>query len=193
MSGDAVEGDLVALEMLREGGFGLPSARVVERLGSVDSERAISLIALAAHDIPHVFSPAALAEAEAARPATHGRPRGLARSRRSSPSTRPTPRTTTTRSTPRPTPTPPIRAASSSPSPSPTSPITSAPARRSTRRRWSAAIRSISPTASCRCCPSASPTISARCAPHEDRPALAVRMILGADGRKTPPHVSIAS
>ena len=70
MSGDAKEGDLVALEMLREGRFGLPSARVVERLGSVASERAVSLIALAAHDIPHVFAPAALAEAETARPAT---------------------------------------------------------------------------------------------------------------------------
>ncbi len=70
LSGDAAEGDLVALEMLREGRFGLPSARVVERLGSVQSERAISLIALTAHNIPHVFSPAALADAEAARPAT---------------------------------------------------------------------------------------------------------------------------
>ena len=70
LSADAAEGDLVALEMLREGRFGLPSARVVERLGSVASERAISLIALAAHAIPHVFSPAALADAEAAPPAT---------------------------------------------------------------------------------------------------------------------------
>ncbi len=69
LSADAAEGDLVALEMLREGRFGLPSARVVERLGSVQSERAISLIALAAHNIPHVFSQAALADAEAARPA----------------------------------------------------------------------------------------------------------------------------
>jgi ribonuclease R len=70
MSGEAIEGDLVALEMLREGGFGLPTARVVERLGSVASERAISLIALAAHNIPHVFTPATLAQAEAARPAS---------------------------------------------------------------------------------------------------------------------------
>jgi ribonuclease R len=70
MGGGAAEGDLVALEMLREGRFGLPSARVVERLGAVGTERAISLIALAAHDIPHVFSEAALREAAAARPAT---------------------------------------------------------------------------------------------------------------------------
>ena len=70
LSAGAAEGDLVALEMLREGRFGPPSARVVERLGSINCERAASLIALAQHNIPHVFSPAALAEAEAARPAT---------------------------------------------------------------------------------------------------------------------------
>ncbi len=69
MSAGAAEGDLVALETLREGRFGLPTARVVERLGSVKSERAISLIAITAHGIPNVFSPAALAEAEQARPA----------------------------------------------------------------------------------------------------------------------------
>ena len=70
MNGGAVEGDLVALEMLREGRFGLPSARVVERLGAVGGEKAISLIALATHNIPHVFTETALAAAAAARPAT---------------------------------------------------------------------------------------------------------------------------
>ncbi len=70
LAGEAREGDLVALELLREGRFGMPSARVVERLGAVDTERAVSMIALAAHDIPHVFSAAALAEAENARPVT---------------------------------------------------------------------------------------------------------------------------
>jgi ribonuclease R len=69
MSDGAVEGDLVALETLREGRFGLPTARVVEKLGSVKSERAISLIAITAHGIPNVFSAAALREAEEARPA----------------------------------------------------------------------------------------------------------------------------
>jgi len=70
MAGEAREGDLVALELLREGRFGLPSARVVERLGSVDTERAVSMIALAAHGIPHVFSAATLREADEAKPAT---------------------------------------------------------------------------------------------------------------------------
>jgi ribonuclease R len=69
MAGEAAEGDLVALETLREGRFGLPTARVVERLGSLKSEKAISLIALSTHQIPYVFSDAALAEAAQARPA----------------------------------------------------------------------------------------------------------------------------
>ncbi|HLW89711.1 MAG TPA: ribonuclease R [Roseiarcus sp.] len=69
MNEGAAEGDLVALEPIREGRFGLPTARVAEKLGSLKSESAISLIAIATHQIPYLFSPAALAEAEAARPA----------------------------------------------------------------------------------------------------------------------------
>ncbi len=68
--GDARDGDLVAVEVAaRRSGYGLPSARVTERLGSLVSERAISLIAIHAHSIPHVFPPTAIAEAEAAKPA----------------------------------------------------------------------------------------------------------------------------
>jgi ribonuclease R len=69
MSEGAENGDLVALEPVRSGGFGLPTARVVEKLGSLKSESAISLIAINAHQIPYVFPPPALAEADAARPA----------------------------------------------------------------------------------------------------------------------------
>ena len=75
MGGEAEDGDLVAIEPLREGRFGPPSARVVESLGSVASERAVSLIALATHHIPYIFSPASLKEAEAARPARLAPPR----------------------------------------------------------------------------------------------------------------------
>ncbi|ALK09354.1 Ribonuclease R [Blastochloris viridis] len=67
--GDAEDGDLVSADLVRQGRFGLSTARVREKLGSVASERAISLIALLAHGIPHVFPPAVLQEAEAARPA----------------------------------------------------------------------------------------------------------------------------
>jgi ribonuclease R len=67
---DAKDGDLISVELLRGRGYGLPSGRVKEKLGSLKTERAVSLIAIHAHEIPNVFPPAALAEAEAAKPAT---------------------------------------------------------------------------------------------------------------------------
>jgi ribonuclease R len=66
----AADGDLVAVEVSRHGRFGLPSGRVVELFGSLKTERAVSLIAIHAHDIPHVFTRAILAEAEAAQAAS---------------------------------------------------------------------------------------------------------------------------
>jgi ribonuclease R len=65
----AEDGDLVSAMMTRRSRFGLPQARVLEKLGSVKSEKAVSLVAIHIHSIPNVFSPAALAEAESARPA----------------------------------------------------------------------------------------------------------------------------
>ena len=50
----------------KRGRYGLPSGRVVERLGDVSSEKAVSLIALEEHGIPHVFPRAVLDAAEAA-------------------------------------------------------------------------------------------------------------------------------
>jgi ribonuclease R len=64
----AVDGDLVAVEVSSHGRLGLSAGTVVERLGSLKNERAVSLIAIHAHDIPHVFSRALLDEAEAVRP-----------------------------------------------------------------------------------------------------------------------------
>ncbi|HEY8567482.1 MAG TPA: ribonuclease R [Beijerinckiaceae bacterium] len=66
--GGAEDGDLVAVSV-SGGRLGLAHAKVRERLGSVRSEKAVSLIAIHAHDIPHVLPPAVLAEAEAAKPA----------------------------------------------------------------------------------------------------------------------------
>ena len=63
----AVDGDLVAVEVARHGRLGLPAGTVVERLGSLKTERAVSLIAIHAHDLPHVFPRAVLDEADAAR------------------------------------------------------------------------------------------------------------------------------
>ncbi len=55
---------------MRTRGYGLASGKVKERLGSLATEKAVSLIAIHAHEIPQVFSPAALREAEDAQPAT---------------------------------------------------------------------------------------------------------------------------
>ncbi len=75
LRGGAADGDLVAVEVV--GGpraYGLPLARVVERLGALDGERAVSRIAIETHDLPDTFPAAALAEAEAVRaPGPEGR------------------------------------------------------------------------------------------------------------------------
>jgi len=69
-TGDAEDGDLVAVETQRVARFGLPTGRVVEKLGSLASEKAVSLIAIHAHTIPHVFRNETMAEAQAAKPAS---------------------------------------------------------------------------------------------------------------------------
>jgi ribonuclease R len=69
-TGGAEDGDLVSVDIVRTRGFGLASGKVKERLGSLSSEKAVSLIAIASHEIPQAFSPAAVREAEAAKPAT---------------------------------------------------------------------------------------------------------------------------
>jgi len=63
-AGGAEDGDLVSVDLIRSRGFGLASGKVKERLGSLASEKAVSLIAIHAHEIPQAFSPAALREAE---------------------------------------------------------------------------------------------------------------------------------
>ncbi|APO74369.1 ribonuclease R [Rhizobium etli 8C-3] len=69
-TGDAKDGDLVEVEIARLGRFGLPRAKVLSVVGSVASEKAISMIAIHAHGIPHVFPQPVIDEALAARPAT---------------------------------------------------------------------------------------------------------------------------
>ncbi len=67
--GEAQDGDLVAVDSLSRAKMGLPQARVRERLGSMNSEKAISLIAINTHGIPDLFRPETLEAAEAAKPA----------------------------------------------------------------------------------------------------------------------------
>jgi ribonuclease R len=65
----AQDGELIAVETIRESRLGLKTARVVERLGDVSSEKAASLIAIHMHGIPHAFPEAVLEAAEAVKPA----------------------------------------------------------------------------------------------------------------------------
>ncbi|MBR2119864.1 MAG: ribonuclease R [Pseudomonadota bacterium] len=69
-SGGAQDGDLVSVELMRSRGYGLPSGRVKERLGSLKTEKAVSLIAIHAHEIPQEFPADVIRESEAAKPAT---------------------------------------------------------------------------------------------------------------------------
>ncbi len=66
---EAEDGDLVAVDVARHGRFGQTTAIVKERLGSLKSERAASFIAIHTHEIPHIFRREALSEADAAKPA----------------------------------------------------------------------------------------------------------------------------
>ena len=66
----AETGDLVELETRRPNRYGAPHGKVLNVIGSLTSEKAVSMIAIHAHDIPHIFPPEVLGEAEAARPAT---------------------------------------------------------------------------------------------------------------------------
>ncbi|MGH6734735.1 MAG: ribonuclease R [Methyloceanibacter sp.] len=72
-TGDAENGELVRFEVARSARFGVPTARVTERLGNPEAQQATSLIAIHAHGIPDVFPPAVLAEADAAKEAELGR------------------------------------------------------------------------------------------------------------------------
>ena len=62
------DGELVVVEPTARHGVGGPRARVVERLGSMDEPRAVSLIAIHAHGIPMEFPKEAIEEAERAKP-----------------------------------------------------------------------------------------------------------------------------
>jgi ribonuclease R len=66
----ARNGDLVEVEPARASRFGLPRAKVLNVLGSLTSEKAVSMIAIHAHDIPHIFPADVIAEAESVKQAT---------------------------------------------------------------------------------------------------------------------------
>ncbi|WP_370673688.1 ribonuclease R [Pleomorphomonas sp. PLEO] len=68
--GTAQDGDLVSVDVIRSGRFGLSRARVRETIGNLRSEKAVSTIAIHANDIPYIFPEAVIREAEAAKPAS---------------------------------------------------------------------------------------------------------------------------
>ncbi|HUW74904.1 MAG TPA: ribonuclease R [Methyloceanibacter sp.] len=73
-TGEAEDGELVRFEMAaRSARYGVPTARIVERLGNPQAQQAVSLIAIHAHGIPDVFPQAVLEEANAAKEAELGR------------------------------------------------------------------------------------------------------------------------
>ncbi|HMN88276.1 MAG TPA: ribonuclease R, partial [Bauldia sp.] len=65
----AKEGDLVSVTVTRSAKYGLDRAVVSEVIGSMRNEKAVSLIAILAHAIPHEMPEAALREAETAKAA----------------------------------------------------------------------------------------------------------------------------
>jgi ribonuclease R len=67
-AGGAVDGEVVLADVRRDTQMGLPSARIVQRLGGLDEPRAFSLIAIHTHGIPTEFPPEAIALAEKAQP-----------------------------------------------------------------------------------------------------------------------------
>lgn len=67
----AQSGELVEAEQAGpKGRMGLPFARILERLGDPSAPRAVSLIAIHQHGIPDDFADEVIAEADAAKPAT---------------------------------------------------------------------------------------------------------------------------
>jgi len=66
--GEAKSGDLVELTVRKTGRHGLKQARVADVIGSPKSEKAISMIAIHAHDIPHRFSDTVLQNAQEVEP-----------------------------------------------------------------------------------------------------------------------------
>ncbi len=68
-AGKAREGDLVRVHVIGRARYGLEHGKIVEVIGSMKNEKAVSLIAILAHGIPHEFRPETLAEATAAKSA----------------------------------------------------------------------------------------------------------------------------
>ncbi len=78
-TGKAKDGDLVAVTLVGTGRFGPDRARVAEVIGSMKSEKAVCLIAIHAHGIPHVFPPRGAGRGRGGQAGDARPSRGLAR------------------------------------------------------------------------------------------------------------------
>ena len=79
LRGDAKDGDLVEVEPARASRYGLPRGKVIAVLGSLTSEKAVSMIAIHAHDIPHIFPASRDRRGGSRQAGDDGQSRGLAR------------------------------------------------------------------------------------------------------------------
>lgn len=72
--GDAQDGDLVTVETISGGPkYGLKRAKVTGVIGSYKTEKAASIIAIHANEIPHVFPESVIHESEAIKPVFQGK------------------------------------------------------------------------------------------------------------------------
>lgn len=71
--GEAKAGDLVEVDIIRSRRFGLARGKISEIVGTLDSEKALSMIAIHAHDIPHIFPDNVLEQAEKCKPLELGK------------------------------------------------------------------------------------------------------------------------
>lgn len=71
--GEAKAGDLVEVDITRSKRFGPTRGKVSQVIGTLDSEKALSMIAIHAHDIPHVFPENVLEQAEKCKPIELGK------------------------------------------------------------------------------------------------------------------------
>ncbi len=74
-AGGAKEGDLVRAKLVRSRRHYVADARVVEIVGPMNDEKAVSMIAILSHGIPYEFPEPVLAEANAAKAVRQAKPR----------------------------------------------------------------------------------------------------------------------
>lgn len=70
--GEAQDGDLVTVETIKGPKYGLKRAKVTGVIGSYKTEKAASIIAIFANEIPHVFPESVIHESEAIKPVSQG-------------------------------------------------------------------------------------------------------------------------